>query len=133
MLPCFPPSYKRKLFQRGDCGDYTDPFTMTNAYSNTGINESELIQLKELDVSERQRSQSLIEDKVQYLVRESSSNNLNIHINDIDLSIIMEEDLDSSEDMSKYPLDDILEVDELRETTTDDVLNSSDDSDDEID
>lgn len=40
-LPAFPPSYKRKKGAAGDCGDYTDPVDMLNAFSNTG--EVELV------------------------------------------------------------------------------------------
>ena len=35
-LPCFPPSYKRKTGDAGDCGDYTDPKVIVEGYSNVG-------------------------------------------------------------------------------------------------
>jgi len=35
-LPCFPPSYKRKTGDAGDCGDYTDAKTAIEGFSNVG-------------------------------------------------------------------------------------------------
>jgi hypothetical protein len=36
MLPRFPPTYKRKLNESGECGDYTRYDDLVRGYSHTG-------------------------------------------------------------------------------------------------
>lgn len=91
-MPCFPPSYKRKIGAEADCGDYTDPFQVIRGYTNTGEIEEELAFLQTTVNSNNPiRSLTLGKDALEYLARESA---IALADDEIDVTVVESSNLD---------------------------------------